>query len=64
MTTRIKELRLQQGMSQEKLAQISGVSMRTVQNVERGGNAKVSTIMAFASALGVKPAELLPTEAA
>jgi len=37
IATRIKELRLQNGFSQEELAEKSGLSLRTVQRIEGGG---------------------------
>lgn len=54
----IKELRLKKSWSQEKLADMAGVSMRTVQRVETDGVASLQTRIAIAEALEVEPAEL------
>ena len=52
---RIKACRLQKGMTQEELAEASGVSRLAISNLERGkvSNAKSKTLYAIAEALGV-----------
>jgi transcriptional regulator with XRE-family HTH domain len=62
----LRKQRSAAGLTQVALAKKSGVSLRTVQQVEGGEGTTVSTVYALASALGV-PAGLLldpsPTEA-
>ncbi|WP_417512896.1 2TM domain-containing protein [Minwuia sp.] len=47
----VRKLRLDKGWSQETLAEVSGLSVRTVQRVERGGQASLETLNALASVL-------------
>ena len=46
----IQKLRLQRGWSQEQLAEVSGLSARTVQRLERGQPASLESLKALASA--------------
>jgi DNA-binding XRE family transcriptional regulator len=41
--------------SQEKLAEIVGVNLRTIQRIEKSGLASLQTRSALAKAFGVKP---------
>jgi transcriptional regulator with XRE-family HTH domain len=54
----IKQLRIKHSYSQERLAEIAGVNLRTIQRIETNGAASLSTRGALASALGVQPEEL------
>ncbi len=45
----IRKLRLQKGWSQEQLAEISGVSTRTIQRIERGKNASLESLKCLAA---------------
>jgi transcriptional regulator with XRE-family HTH domain len=54
----IKALRIKQSYSQEKLAEIVGVNLRTIQRIETNGLASLSTRGALASAFGVRPEDL------
>lgn len=54
----IKELRIKHSYSQEKLAEIVGVNLRTIQRIETHGAIALSTRRALAQALGVRPEEL------
>lgn len=56
---RLRCLREQRGWSQEQLANVSGLSARTIQRVEATGAASLETRMALAAALELAPAELL-----
>jgi len=56
--TEIRRLRELHAWSQERLAEIAGLSVRTVQRVERGGGASLETRMALAAAFEVAPAAL------
>ena len=49
----IQKLRLQRGWSQEQLADLSGLSVRTIQRLERGQNASVESLKAIASVFEV-----------
>lgn len=44
----IQKLRLQRGWSQEQLAEVSGVSVRTIQRLERGQPGSLETLKALA----------------
>lgn len=57
-TALIKQLREQRAWSQEHLASVAGLSLRTVQRVEADGSASAETRMAIASALDVDVARL------
>ena len=45
----IRKLRLDRGWSQETLADLSGLSVRTIQRLERGGNASLDSLGALAA---------------
>jgi transcriptional regulator with XRE-family HTH domain len=45
----IQKLRLQRGWSQEQLAELSGLSVRTIQRLERGQTASTESLKAIAS---------------
>ena len=49
----IRKMRIDRGWSQETLAEISGLSVRTIQRIERGGNASLESLGALASAFNV-----------
>lgn len=45
----IQKLRLQHGWSQEQLAELSGLSVRTIQRLERGASASAESLKAVAA---------------
>ncbi len=45
----VRKLRLEKGWSQETLSEISGLSVRTIQRIERGGNASLDSLGALAA---------------
>lgn len=49
----VHKLRLQRGWSQEQLADLSGLSVRTIQRIERGGGASVESLKALAAVFEV-----------
>ena len=57
---RLKELRKQKGMSQELLAEKSGLSLRTIQRIENGEtNPTGESLKRLSNALNVNPDELI-----
>ena len=60
LAIRLKELRNQKGMSQEVLADESGLSLRTIQRIENGEtNPTGDSLKRLSSALNVNPDELI-----
>lgn len=60
LAIRVKELRNQKGMSQEVLAEESGLSLRTIQRIENGEtNPAGETLKRLSNALNVNPDELI-----
>jgi transcriptional regulator with XRE-family HTH domain len=60
---RLREVRVQRGMTQAQLADRAEVSVAYVGRLERGGAAPgVDLVARLAAALGLKAAELLPAE--
>ncbi len=56
---RIRALRQDRGLSQERLAELAGVHRTYLSSVERGErNVSLDNIYAIAEALGVSPSEL------
>lgn len=54
----VRRLRTERGWSQEQLAAVSGLSLRTVQRVEAEGVASMSTAVSLAATYGVRLIEL------
>lgn len=54
----LKQLRLSRHLSQEQLADMSGLNVRTIQRIESGKNASVESLKCLASALNVDIATL------
>ena len=59
----VRELRIKHSYSQEKLAAIVGVNLRTIQRIETKGVASLDTRGALAKALDVRPQDLDVPEA-
>lgn len=60
MAQRVKDLRSRKGFSQEHLAEIAQINLRTVQRIEAGETEpRGDTLKRIANALGVNPDELL-----
>lgn len=47
----VRKLRIERGLSQEQLASMAGVSVRTLQRIERGANASPETLKCLAAVL-------------
>lgn len=58
----IRNERLKRAWSQEQLAQVSGLGIRTVQRIETGGNASLETVKSLAAVLEL-PVEAILVEA-
>ena len=54
----VRKLRLERGWSQETLAEVSGLSVRTIQRLERGGKASLESLSSLAATFGIPLAEL------
>jgi transcriptional regulator with XRE-family HTH domain len=61
---RITELRRTRGWTQERLAEESGIAVRTVQRVEGGNDASLETLSSIARALEVPVRELFGADGA
>lgn len=57
----LKEIRLSKGISVPKLVELSGVPRRTIQDIEKNGDCRVSTAIKLADALKVTLDELCYT---
>jgi transcriptional regulator with XRE-family HTH domain len=58
----IQKLRLQRGWSQEQLADLSGLSVRTIQRLERGQTASVESLKALGAAFEIDFSDLKEPE--
>lgn len=58
----LKTVRTQKGLSVPKLVELSGVPRRTIQDIEKNGECKVSTAIKLADALEVTLDELCRTK--
>lgn len=58
VTMDLKQRRLEKNWSQEQLADISGVSSRTIQRIENGAKPGLETLKALAAGLEVSVADL------
>jgi transcriptional regulator with XRE-family HTH domain len=58
---RVRDLREEQGLSQEKLADIAHLHRTAITHIERATRSStLETIEKLAKALGVQPADLMP----
>ncbi len=55
----LKELRINQGLSQRQLAERAGLSPGAVWNLEKRGSGHPDTLKKVADVLGVQPVDLL-----
>lgn len=59
----VRKLRLQRGWTQEQLAELAGLSVRSVQRIERGQAASLETLKSLAAVFEVDLVTLQPGEA-
>ncbi|TLV08826.1 helix-turn-helix domain-containing protein [Klebsiella indica] len=57
-SNQVKQLRLQRAWSQEQLAELAGVSVRTIQRIENGDRPALETLSALAAVFEVNVAEI------
>jgi transcriptional regulator with XRE-family HTH domain len=57
---RVRELRVARGWSQAHLAELSGLSVRTIQRIETGANPGLESLRGLAAVFGVDVSELQP----
>lgn len=55
---KLRAIRLAQGLSVPKLSALAGVPVRTIEDIEKRGDCKVSTAIRLASALKISLDEL------
>ncbi len=58
----LKKVRNEKGLTIPRLAELSGIPYRTVENIQRVGDCKVSQALKLATALGVTLDELCKDE--
>jgi transcriptional regulator with XRE-family HTH domain len=56
---RLRQLRVDKGWTQRKLAEEAGVTQTTIWKIEHGGGANAGTLKKLGDALGVRASELL-----
>ena len=56
----VRKLRLQRGWTQEQLAEMSGLSVRSIQRMERGQNCSLETLKCLAAVFEVDLSALQP----
>ena len=54
----VRKLRLEKGWSQEQLAEISSLSVRTIQRIERGQKPSLETLKSLAAAFEINVSDL------
>lgn len=58
----VKDNRVKNNWTQQHLADVCGLSLRTIQRVERYGNASNETVSALASVFNIEASEILIPE--
>lgn len=54
----IRSLRLERSWSQDRLAEETGMNLRTIQRIEKDGVASLQSIAALSETLGISPLEI------
>lgn len=60
---KLRQWRLERGWSQEQLAELAGLSVRTIQRIENGHNAGLETWKSLAAVFDVSVKEFMPLPA-
>lgn len=60
----LRKIRINQSLTKPALSELSDVPLRTIENIERNNDCKVSTAIKLADALGVTLDQLCRDEAA
>lgn len=60
MAAMVRRLRLERAWSQEDLAAVSGLNVRTIQRIENGGKASLETLKSLAAAMDIAVTQLSP----
>ncbi len=58
----LRRLRIEKFLTQDELAERSGVGSATIHRLENGTAARLTTIRKLAGALGVEPGQLIQSE--
>ncbi len=58
----LKELRSKAGLSQAQLSRLAGIPRRTIEDIERRGDCRISTARAICDVLGVSLDEFYTTD--
>ena len=58
---KLKQIRLEKGLSVPALSRESGVPIRTIEDIERRGDCRISTAYKLATALGITLSDLWVT---
>jgi len=61
-TNKISSLRKARAWSQQQLAEVASVSLRTIQRIEKSGNASQESVKSISSAFSIKPEDILIDE--
>ena len=59
---KLQHLRKSRQLSQEQLAEISGLNVRTIQRIEKGATPNMRTLKCLASALNIEVSEIAPEQ--
>jgi len=59
---KLKQLRESKAWSQSHLAEVAGVSLRTIQRVEKNGMASPESVKAICASYGIKAGDILKNE--
>ncbi|MFP7605023.1 MULTISPECIES: helix-turn-helix domain-containing protein [Serratia] len=59
ISVRLKERRLELGLTQQQLASLAGIKQQTVQRIESGGSRHPRHLLEISDALGCSPKWLL-----
>lgn len=55
---KLKQIRVERGLSQDLLARQSGLSLRTIQRLEQAGGGSAESLLALSAALNISPQAL------